>query len=104
MAYSWGGFTAVQDAAYACEPRTLLAKCCLHRAPAALMMSVFRQPVFVGGRYLKLKRGVPQSPWFEDGDTKRVGESSVQVCSSMPHATTCYTSTCWQRQHRADFK
>ena len=28
-------------------------------------------------RYLKLRRGIPQSPWFIDGERK--GEGSVQV-------------------------
>jgi tRNA pseudouridine synthase 10 len=34
-------------------------------------------PCYLGGRYLKWKRGVPQSPWFADGGV--VGEGSVQT-------------------------
>lgn len=33
-------------------------------------------PAYVGGRYLKWQRGVPQSPWFADGGV--VGDGSVQ--------------------------
>ena len=40
-------------------------------------MLTWHQPVYVGGRYLKWARGVPQSPWFADG--AKVGEGSVQT-------------------------
>ncbi|KAL3144067.1 hypothetical protein ABBQ32_003865 [Trebouxia sp. C0010 RCD-2024] len=37
---------------------------------------VWRRPLYVAGRYLKLLRGVAQSPWIIDGQRK--GESSVE--------------------------
>ena len=46
-------------------------------SPAALQLAPWRKPVHVGGRYLKLRRGIPQSPWIIDGGRK--GEGSVQV-------------------------
>ncbi|PSC72039.1 tRNA pseudouridine synthase Pus10 [Micractinium conductrix] len=45
-------------------------------SPAALQLAPWRKPVHVGGRYLKLRRGIPQSPWIIDGGRK--GEGSVQ--------------------------
>lgn len=42
------------------------------------MLQVHRQPVLVGGRYLKLKRGVSQSPWLVNGG-QAVTEASVEV-------------------------
>lgn len=55
-------------------------------------MLTWHQPVYVGGRYLKWARGVPQSPWFADGAV--VGEGSVQtsldaVVSSRMRADGC---------------
>jgi hypothetical protein len=44
------------------------------------MEQVHRQPVLVGGRYLKLKRGVSQSPWLLAG-RQAVIEESVEVRS-----------------------
>lgn len=46
-------------------------------APAAVQLQARRRPLLVGGRYLKLRRGIPQSPWVIDGQRK--GEGSVQV-------------------------
>ncbi len=46
-------------------------------APATVQLQGRRQPVHIGGRYLKLRRGIPQSPWFIDGARK--GEGSVTV-------------------------
>jgi hypothetical protein len=90
--FSWGGFNAVHDAALAADSSNLLSACQLCRVPVSLMMAVYRQPVFVGGRYLKLKRNVSQSPWFEDEGGGRVGMSSVQVCSM----TLCLQPrSCW---------
>lgn len=45
-------------------------------AAAAVTLSPHRQALYIGGRYIKLKRGVPQSPWIMHG--QRNGESSVQ--------------------------
>ncbi|GAB4814073.1 hypothetical protein N2152v2_001119 [Parachlorella kessleri] len=39
-------------------------------------MSCQRRPIYVGGRYFKLRRGIPQSPWFINGARK--GETSVE--------------------------
>jgi tRNA pseudouridine synthase 10 len=40
-------------------------------------ISPYRQSQYIGGRYIKLQRGLPQSPWFEfNGDRK--GGTSVQ--------------------------
>ena len=41
-----------------------------------LMLTPHRKPQYIGGRYLKLVRGLPQSPWIMDGE--RRGESSVE--------------------------
>jgi tRNA pseudouridine synthase 10 len=49
-----------------------------HRtARATCRLVPWHQPCYLGGRYLKWKRGVPQSPWFADGGV--VGEGSVQT-------------------------
>jgi hypothetical protein len=77
---AWGGFNAALSAALELDPHELLAAYTLCGQPAAVLLGVYRGPVHVGGRYLKLKRGIPQSPWFEGPRKLRVGESSVQVC------------------------
>jgi tRNA pseudouridine synthase 10 len=41
-----------------------------------LVMKGQRSPQYIGGRYLKLQRGLPQSPWIMGGIRK--GKSSVQ--------------------------
>ena len=46
-------------------------------ARATCRLFPWHQPCYLGGRYLKWKRGVPQSPWFADGGV--VGEGSVQT-------------------------
>lgn len=61
------------------DPQTLLQAFKLRNRPVAVLVGVYRMPVYVGGRYLKLKRGIPQSPWFEGPKKLRIGESSVQV-------------------------
>ena len=43
---------------------------------AMTKMSAQRNPTFLEGHYIKLQRGLTQSPWFIDG--KRRGNSSVQ--------------------------
>jgi tRNA pseudouridine synthase 10 len=43
---------------------------------ATLVMKGQRSPQYIGGRYLKVQRGLPQSPWIVDGIRK--GKSSVQ--------------------------
>ena len=45
----------------------------------ACMVQVHRQVVLVGGRYLKLKRGVSQTPWLLSGQ-QAPPEASVEVC------------------------
>ena len=49
-------------------------------APAAPHAVVWRGSVFVGARYVKHVRGLPQTPWYEtvDGKRTRIQESSVQ--------------------------
>ena len=47
------------------------------RRKTTCRMLTYHAPVYVGGRYLKWARGVPQSPWVADGET--VGEGSVQT-------------------------
>ena len=49
-------------------------------APAGTQLPARRLPLHVGGRSLKLRRGIPQSPWVIDGQRK--GEGSVQVWSA----------------------
>jgi hypothetical protein len=44
-----------------------------------LFVKVHRHPILVGGRYLKLHRGVSQSPWLTRGSSAPA-EASVQVC------------------------
>lgn len=44
--------------------------------PAAVQLQACRRTLHIGGRYLKLRRGIPQSPWHIDGERK--GEGSVQ--------------------------
>jgi tRNA pseudouridine synthase 10 len=44
-------------------------------APAVLALRASRAPIYVAGLYRKLRRDVPQSPWFVDG--ARRGRSSV---------------------------
>ena len=46
-------------------------------ARATCRLFPWHAPCYLGGRYLKWKRGVPQSPWFADGGV--VGEGSVQT-------------------------
>lgn len=56
--------------------------------PSLVFVKAFRDPILLGGRYLKTKRMVPQSPWTvkgygdddEDADDRPV-TTSVQVCS-----------------------
>lgn len=60
-------------------------------APATVQLQARRLPLHIGGRYLKLRRGIPQSPWFIDGARK--GEGSVQVRG----VGRC----CWVASHRA---
>ncbi|KAL4440487.1 hypothetical protein ABPG75_003488 [Micractinium tetrahymenae] len=58
----------------ACPPST--AQLLPSAAAAGVQLQARRRPVHVGGRYLKLRRGIPQSPWVIDGQRK--GEGSVQ--------------------------
>ncbi len=46
-------------------------------APCSLRVAVQRSPVYLCGRYRKLSRSLPQSPWVLDG--KRKCEGSVQA-------------------------
>ena len=48
--------------------------------PCSLFVKTYREPVLVGGRYLKLKRGVSQSPWSVP---PKPGEYSVQVIHAL---------------------
>lgn len=75
---SWGGYNAVLDAALAADPDTLLGAV-PDPAPCRLCMKTYRKPVLIGGRYLKLQRGVAQSPWFLPGQPGDPKETSVQV-------------------------
>lgn len=43
--------------------------------PVQLSLYMSRKPVYLGGRYYKVIRNIPQSPWFLGGERK--GESSV---------------------------
>lgn len=55
-------------------------------AGTVLRVQAARRVLHVGGRYLKLRRGIPQSPWLIDGQRK--GESSVQEALArtvLPH-------------------
>jgi tRNA pseudouridine synthase 10 len=56
---------------------------------AAIRMSVQRNSTFLRGNYVKLQRGLTQSPWFVDG--KRRGSSSTQemVCNHVVSAFDC---------------
>ncbi|KAL4520965.1 hypothetical protein Ndes2437A_g04915 [Nannochloris sp. 'desiccata'] len=44
---------------------------------AVVTISPYRLPQYIGGRYIKLERGLPNSPWF-DFNGERKGSSSVQ--------------------------
>ena len=90
--YAWGGFNAVREAALAMPAAALLKHCsaCLPWQRARTLVAVHRQSLLVGGRYLKLKRHVPQSPWLPGGtDRGRTVHSSVQVriCSTFCYCT-----------------
>lgn len=56
-------------------------------AAAAVQLQARRLPVHIGGCYLKLRRGIPQAPWFIDGARK--GEGSVQVCGVCASRRCC---------------
>lgn len=59
----------------------------LKQEPALAFVKVFRNPVLLGGRYRKLKRMVPQSPWLvghADDDDKRTVTTSVQARAALP--------------------
>ena len=91
--FPWGGFTAVQQA-IAYDAKKLQADAQLTYDRACVAIAAFRQPVYVSGRYVKRKRGVPQSPWFEDDAcTRRVGPSSVQV--RLPHISGSAMRACF---------
>ena len=47
------------------------------RFRARCIVEAFHEPVHVGGWYVKLDRGVPQSPWVMRETGKRVGRGSV---------------------------
>lgn len=82
---SWGGYNAVLDAALAADPDTLREKV-PDPLPCRLSMKAYHRPVLVGGRYLKLQRGVAQSPWFLPGRPCEPKEASVQVRREPPSA------------------
>ena len=63
-----------RDARDACLPRRASVE---SSARATCRIFPWHRPVYLGGRYLKWRRGVPQSPWFADGGV--VGEGSVQT-------------------------
>ena len=46
---------------------------------ATVRMLTWRQPVYVGGRYLKRARGTPQAPWIDSETGVTIGEGSVQT-------------------------
>jgi tRNA pseudouridine synthase 10 len=52
----------------------------LSSSPFTVATRIRRQPLFVGGRYLKLARGISQTPWFIGGQLKT--EISVSGCIS----------------------
>ena len=45
--------------------------------PARCVLEAFHQPVHVGGWYVKLDRGVPQSRWISRESGERIGRGSV---------------------------
>lgn len=90
--FSWGGFPAVHEAAAAMPAASLLSKhASLSTLPACAMLAVHRPSLLVGGRYLKLKRLVPQSPWFPSTNaaTDDAPTSSVQVRPHLDRAYPC---------------
>ena len=46
---------------------------------ATVRMLTWRQPSYVGGRYLKRARGTPQAPWIDSETGVTIGEGSVQT-------------------------
>ncbi|CAE8723438.1 unnamed protein product [Polarella glacialis] len=50
--------------------------------PASASFDIRRESLFLRGRYLKLSRRMPQSPWLIDGERK--GEASVEECIAIP--------------------
>lgn len=45
--------------------------------PVKCVLETFHEPVIVGGWYVKLDRGVPQSKWIDRASGKRIGRGSV---------------------------
>lgn len=45
--------------------------------PVKCVLETFHEPVIVGGWYVKLDRGVPQSKWIDRESGKRIGRGSV---------------------------
>jgi tRNA pseudouridine synthase 10 len=50
-----------------------------HRDPCVVTVAIERENVALTGRYRKLSRTLPQSPWIVDGDVRKV-EGSVAEC------------------------
>jgi tRNA pseudouridine synthase 10 len=67
---------ALDAAAFSASCPAAAARLSPPATPAVLQLQARRRPLHVGGRYLKLRRGIPQSPWLIDGARK--GEGSVQ--------------------------
>jgi len=61
-------------------------------APAAVAASVGRESFYFRGRYVKLSRNMPQSPWILDGERK--GEGSVEESICGPAAEAFGASEC----------
>lgn len=74
----WGGYTAVLEAALSADRSALLDNQ-PPLAPCKLCVKTYRPPVLVGGRYLKLLRGVAQTRWSVPGQQADPNESSVEV-------------------------
>jgi len=51
---------------------------------AIMVVDIGREGLYLSGRYVKLSRGIPQSPWIIDGERK--GESSVEELVTGPLA------------------
>lgn len=74
------------------------------RAPAAAARAVAcaaaRAPLYIGGRYIKLSRQLPQTPWLVRG--QRIMESSVQEIIFQPIADL-YKLSPEEMEHRLKF-
>ena len=84
---------ALEDAAFLalCPPGA--ASLAPPAAAAGLTLRTTRAPFFLGGRYTKLRRGIPQSPWFIDGERRGDGSVEERLSETLLPALRCASAT-----------